>query len=142
MIEAFIRTMLGPLAFILDWVKANPGYFALIIFAIIALYVAGRIQLHNIKIKTERLIVSLGEQEIKSRPNITINTLYKHIYPSWAQEVRKWGFFIPHRWDFFPILVTPENVKDRLPFNPEWVSIVLNANDIHLANDSKNSEES
>jgi len=133
MIQAFIRGLLGPsLAPLVDFINNNPYIIGLILFVFVALYAAGRIQLHNISVKTQTLVLERSKKEIQQKPNISADSLYKLIYPDWAAQINQWALFIPHRLDLWPVRVTPENAKVKLAFSPEWIVAVLKAHHIEL----------
>ena len=93
MIEGFIRGLLGPsLVPVLDYIENHPTVIGLIFFILVAVYAAGRFQLHHILLKTQSFVLERSQEEMKRKKNISANSLYKIIYPDWAVEVKKWGF--------------------------------------------------
>ena len=133
MIDAIVRSALGPLAIILDFIIENPLIASIILFVYLAIYMAGYFQLKNIEDKTTLMVIEISKQEIKRKPNITSSGLYKRIYPTWEKELKSWGFFVPHRLELWPVLVNPDVIKQKLSFNPQWISDVLKKNNIVLA---------
>jgi len=126
MIESLIKGLLGPsLAPLFDYITTHPSIVAIVLSILVAVYVAGRIQLHNISIKTQGYVLARYKEEIQRKPNITPESLYKLIYPEWTSLIKKWGLFIPHRLDLWPIPATPDNVKNRIDFNSKWIANVL-----------------
>jgi hypothetical protein len=134
MIQSLVKGLLGPsLAPLYDYVTTHPGVIGIALFIFVAIYVAGRFQLHNISVQTQNFVIERYKEEIQRRPNITPTGFYTLIYPEWATSLRKWGWFIPHRLDLWPILVTPDNVKDRIAFSSKWVAEILEKNELRKA---------
>ena len=133
MIQSFIRGLLGPsLAPLLDFINSNPIIIGVILFIFVAFYAAGRIQLHNIFLKTQTFVLERSKKELQLKPNISADNLYKIIYPDWALKINQWALFIPHRLDLWPVRVNPENVKVKLAFSPAWIAALLKAHQIEL----------
>ncbi|NTV35528.1 MAG: hypothetical protein HGA53_01100 [Anaerolineaceae bacterium] len=133
MFEAIIRTFLGSLSPILDYIQNNPMVVSLVLGIYIAIYFAGRLQLETIKRKTTEMVLAYTREELKKKPNITSGGIFKHIYPLWEKEVGTWVKFIPHRTDLFPVPATAAAASKKLPFTPEWLVEVLKENKIELA---------
>lgn len=126
MILQFIRGMLGDLGRpLLDFMLENPSIVTILLAGWLAFFAAGRAQLHRIRRRTEDLVIEEAAKLVREKPHITSRGLYKRIYPIWAQAVRHWAFFVPHRLDLWPVPVTPEAVQQKLPFSPEWISELL-----------------
>ena len=143
MIESIIRGLLGPsLSPIVDFIKNNPSILAIILFIFIALYVAGRFQLHAINGKTRDFVMEHCQKEMELKPNISAEALFEAIYPEWAAEVSKWAWFIPHRLDFWPVRVTPDRAKEKLAFSPDWIADLFKANHINLRRVKKSEKKS
>jgi hypothetical protein len=133
MIEGLLRGMLGPsLAPLLDWVLENQFVVAIILGVVLALYVAGRVQLSNIRKQTEDLVLELSEGFIKNKPHITSRGLFKKIYPVWSEKVKGWAKFIPHKHDLWPVPIKPETVAAKMGFDHQWIADALKANHIEL----------
>lgn len=133
-----IRGVLGPsLTPLLDFLETHPTIVAIFLFVLVGIYVAGRIQLNNISNKTKAYVLNRYQEVIQRRPKITAAGLYKLIYPDWAQEVKKWGWFIPHRLDLWPVPVNADNVKSKMSFNAEWVSEILKKNKIEIIHEEE-----
>jgi hypothetical protein len=139
MFLAFIRGMLGSLGRpVLDFVLDRPPLVTGLLAAWLGVFVAGRLQLRHIERKSVELVAEMGQDLIAARPHITASGLYKRIYPRWSQSLRKWGWFIPHRLDLWPVPVRPETVQQKLPFSPQWVAGVLRQQGIRLEEDGSN----
>ena len=133
MVQNLIRGLLGPtLAPLLDWVLENQLIVALILGVLLAFYVAGRIQLGNIRKQTEELVLALSAGHIKNKPHITSRGLFKKIYPVWADQVGSWAKFIPHKHDLWPVAPKPETVAAKMGFDHKWIADALKANNIEL----------
>ena len=133
MVEGLLRGMLGPsLAPLLDWVLENQFVVAMILGFVLALYIAGRVQLATIRKNTEALVLELSGGFIKSKPHITSSGLFKKIYPVWAKQVGDWAKFIPHKHDLWPVPIKPETVAAKMGFDHQWIIDVLKANHIEL----------
>jgi hypothetical protein len=141
MILAFVRSALGPLAFILDLIIENPVISSLIMAVYLGIYLAGYFQLRNIKNKTALMVIEMSQQELKKKPNITSSGLYKRIYPIWEKQIKSWGWFIPHRLDLWPVLVTPDHLKQKMSFTPQWIADLLKENNILLTENESQTEK-
>ena len=134
MIMSWIRSMLGPFVVIMDFFSAHPEILTAILTLWMALYVAGRIQLKLIEQRTVRLVVDRSRRLVAANPQISLADLRAYIVPVWLEEVVKWNIlFIPHKFDFWPVPVTPKNVQVKLPLSPEWLTNVLKTNGIILS---------
>ncbi|MCE1254645.1 MAG: hypothetical protein LWX83_13980 [Anaerolineae bacterium] len=132
MIDAIVRSMLGPLAIILDYIIQNPVIASIILFVYLSIYMAGYFQLRNIENKTTLLVLEFSKEEVKRKPNITSGGLYKKIYPTWEKELKTWGIFVPHRLELWPVPVSADVIKQKLSFNPQWIADLLKKNNITL----------
>jgi hypothetical protein len=134
MIMSWIRSMLGPFVVIMDFFSAHPEILTAILTLWMALYVAGRIQLKLIEQRTVRLVVDRSRRLVAANPQISLADLRAYIVPVWLEEIVKWNIlFIPHKFDFWPVPVTPKNVQVKLPLSPEWLTNVLKTNGIILS---------
>ncbi len=93
---------------------------------------AGRVQPGTIRKNTEALVLELPEGFIKSKPHITSRGLFKKIYPVWAEQVKGWAKFIPHKHDLWPVPIKPDTVAAKMGFDHQWIIDVLKANHIEL----------
>lgn len=130
---SFMRSYLGTwFAPIWDYVMAHSEASFAVIALWLSIYLIGQYQVKQIKQQTISFSIAQTKKIMRKRPKITSKGLYKEIFPKWEQEVSKWGKFIPHRLDFFPVRVTPENVLKKFEFNPEWLAEALKINGIDL----------
>lgn len=135
MFEALVRAALGPLEGVLDFILNNPILTSGIFAVWLGIFIAGKLQLQNIKRKTVEMVLEMSPGFISAKPHITSRGIYKRIYPRWEADLRRWGWsipFIPHRMDLWPVSITPENVRRKFPFSPEWIAKLLTQNDIQL----------
>ncbi|MBI9046475.1 MAG: hypothetical protein JEZ06_18435 [Anaerolineaceae bacterium] len=132
MIITFIRSFLGPLSPLLDFVIENPGIITGILLLIVLVYVAGRFQQFRISTNTESLVLEKSKQLLQDKPHITSSGIFKKIYPTWEEQVSSWAYFIPSKNDFYPMLIKPAAVAEKLPFNAEKVAEILKAYQIPL----------
>ncbi|MDX9864583.1 MAG: hypothetical protein RBT34_07250 [Anaerolineaceae bacterium] len=133
MVQGLIRGMLGPaFAPLLDWMLENQLIVALVLGMILAFYIAGRVQLANIRKRTEAMVLELSEGFIKSKPHITSRGLFKKIYPVWSKQVEGWAKFIPHKHDLWPVPVKPDTVAAKMGFDHQWIVDTLKANHVEL----------
>jgi hypothetical protein len=70
-------------------------------------------------------VLDASREWLSKKPNITAAGLYKRIYPRWSEAVRDWGLFIPHRLEIWPVRVSPQSVRDKLSFSPQWIAALL-----------------
>ncbi len=126
MIISWVRTMLGPLSAILDWFSAHPGLITGILVVWLVLYVAGRIQLSRIRQRSAALVVAQSQHELAFDPSISLAVLRDRLLAQWQAEYAGWRFwFVPHKYEFWPVKATPRNVLVKMPFSPEWLHEVL-----------------
>ncbi|HEY89886.1 MAG TPA: hypothetical protein G4N98_09195 [Thermoflexia bacterium] len=125
MVEALVRGLLGPLSGLLDFILDNPILISGILAVWLGIFVAGKLQLQNIERKTVELVLGTSPSLIAAKPHITSRGLYKRIYPRWETSLRQWGWFIPHRMDLWPVPITPETVRQKLPFSYQWIAEIL-----------------
>lgn len=141
MLLAFIRSMLGSLGGpVLDFMLDNPALVTGLLAVWLGVFVAGRLQLRRIERKSVELVVEIGQELIAARPHVTASELYRRIYPQWSQSLRKWGWFVPHRLDLWPVPVRPETIQQKLPFSPQWVAEVLRQQGIRLEENGSNTK--
>jgi hypothetical protein len=137
MVMAWIRTMLGPLSLILDFFKAHPELLTAILLAWLLVNAAGRIQLKIIEDRTILLVTTQSRRLIALYPAISLVDLREKLLPLWNEEVKNWRFlFIPHKFDIWPVSVTPENILLKLPLSSEWLAGVLIKDGIAIQNTS------
>ncbi len=136
-ILTFMRSMMGVLTPVWDYVMAHSEQAFSLLGVWFGIYLIARYQVKLIKQKTAALCVEETKKILKKRPNLTSKGLYKEIYPVWEEKVSKFAYFIPHRLDFFPVLVTPANVLQKFEFNSEWLAEVLKLNGVKLSEFTK-----
>lgn len=118
------------------WTYAQQPILVTGILAVwLGVFVAARLQLWHIEWKTIELVVKMSPELVAEKPHITPRGLYKRIYPRWSQSLRKWGWFVPHRLDLWPVPVRPETVQQKLSFSPQWIAEVLRHRGIRLEKD-------
>jgi hypothetical protein len=133
MLLQFIRSMLGPVfGPVLDFILENPAPVASFLAVWLIIYAAGRLQLRHIERQTERLVTEAAQEIVVDKPHITSRGLYKRIYVDWSQQVRQWGWFVPHRLDLWPVPARSETVQHKFGFSPEWIAAVLDKHGIRL----------
>jgi hypothetical protein len=141
MLLAFIRSMLGSLGGpVLDFMLDNPALVTGLLAVWLGVFVAGRLQLRRIERKSVELVMEIGQELIAARPHVTASELHRRIYPQWSQSLRKWGWFVPHRLDLWPVPVRPETIQQKLPFSPQWVAEVLRQQGIRLEENGSNTK--
>ena len=133
MIMAWIRGNLGPLAAITDFFAAHPEIMTAILALWMVFYAAGRIQVKLIERRTALLVVERSRRLLAVDPQLTLAELREKILPAWLEELKNWKyFFVPHKYDFWPVPATPKNVQVKLPLSTEWLAKILKANGILL----------
>jgi len=131
---AWIRSMLGPLVVVMDFFSAHPEILTGILTVWMGFYAAGHYQMKAIEKRTIRLVLERGRLLISADPQISLVDLRARILPIWLDEMKEWKYwFIPHKFDFYPVRVTPENVQAKLDMTQEWLATILKKNDIILA---------
>ena len=136
MIISWVRTMLGPLlSTILDWFAAHPGIITAVIVVWMVFYLAGRIQLWRIRLRSVALVVEQSQRELAFDPSMSLAALQEKLLARWQAEFSGWRYwFVPNKYDFWPVKATPKNVLVKMPFTPEWLHAVLTkANITHPA---------
>lgn len=110
---------------IIKWALANPIPVGMACGAWLAVIGASMLQLKWAKDRTAEMSLHLARSVLEKEPVLQINQLYERLYPIWAEMIRKTTYFIPHRWEIWPIRATPERVAERLEFSPEWLGTYL-----------------
>ena len=132
-ILTFMRSMMGAwFTPIWDYVMLHSREAFAILSIWVSIYLIGRYQVKKIKQQTVRFSIEQTKDILKKRPKITSKGLYKEIFPKWEQEVSNWAKFVPHRLDFFPVRVTPDNVLEKFDFDAEWLAEALKINGVNL----------
>jgi hypothetical protein len=133
MVMAWIRSSLGPFVVIMDFFAAHPEILTGILTFWMVFYAAGHYQMKAIERRTIRFVLERSRILVAANPQITLADLRARIIPPWLEEMKEWHFwFIPHKFDFYPVRVTPTTVQAKLPLSPEWLATVLMTNGIAL----------
>ncbi|MCS7178527.1 MAG: hypothetical protein RML46_05185 [Anaerolineae bacterium] len=134
MFDALLRMILGEwVSRLLDFLKAHPDLVTTIFALWLGLFAAGRYQLWRIEQKTTELVLEMARDLIAQKPNMTAQGLYKRIYPRWAESLRRWAWFVPHRFELWPVPVRPDTVQQKIPFSPQWIAETLRRHGVSLA---------
>ncbi len=133
MIDAIIRSLLGGLEPIYDYILSHPSLVTIVFTVLVAVYLAGLFQLKSVEKKTREFVLDLAPELIKSKPHITSSGIYKHVLPRWEKELKNWHpLFIPHRLDIWPVPATAKNVITKMGFSPDWIKELLAENNVLL----------
>jgi hypothetical protein len=131
MVDAVLREMLGPFAFILDFILANPELVSGILAVWLAVYIAGRIQLWKIEQQLKLLILEEGQRTAAAgKKSISYHGVYKRVEKQFQEGLPFGMFFIPHRLDLWPVPPTYAHVTKRIPLSQELIEKVLKAGGI------------
>ncbi len=120
-----LRVILGALGPLLDWMIAHQSVVTIAFAVLLGVYALGRYQLGIIARNTEELVIRRFEEFVREESDISPEALYRRIYPEWAESVKKWAWFVPHRFDLWPVPANERTVKGKIGFSPEWISDVL-----------------
>lgn len=139
MFDALLRMILGEwVSRLLDFLKAHPDLVTAIFALWLGLFAAGRYQLRRIEQKTTELVLEMARDLMAQKPNITAQGLYKRIYPRWAESLRHWAWFVPHRLELWPVPVCPDTVRQKIPFSPQWIAETLQRYGISVSESPRN----
>lgn len=142
MFQELLYTLIGSWGrAVIQWALANPVTVGLACGAWLLVLGAGKLQLKRIKDRTENLMLASARSALETDPRLSIDKLYERLYPAWVEMVRKTAFFIPHRWEIWPMPATPKHVAGRLDFTPEWLGQHLLANGIRVRGVSPKKEK-
>jgi hypothetical protein len=126
MIQVMVRSMLGRAgSAAMDWLIGHPIFTTAVLGLALAAYLLGRLQLTRIERRTAALVLDMSREWLRKKPNLTASGLYRRIYPVWSQSVSGWAWFIPHRWELWPVRVRPETVQRKLALSPQWIAELL-----------------
>ena len=117
---------------VVEWALANPVTIGMACGAWLALIGSSMLQLKWIKDRTAEMAIHSARAVLEKEPQLPITKLYERFYPIWSEMVRKTAFFIPHRWEIWPVRATPERVAERMEFSPEWLGAFLWENGIQV----------
>jgi hypothetical protein len=117
---------------VIQWALANPVAVGMACGAWLAVIGSSMLQLKWIKDRTGEMAIHAARAALEKEPQLSIKKLYERFYPVWTEMVRKTAFFIPHRWEIWPVRATPERVAERMAFSPEWLGEFLWENGIQV----------
>jgi hypothetical protein len=133
MFQELLYTLIGSWGrAVIQWALANPVTVGLACGAWLAVIGSSKLQLKWLKDRTAEMTISSARIVLEKEPQLQIAKLYERLYPIWSDMVRKTAFFIPHRWEIWPVPATPKRVAERLEFSPEWLGEHLWANGIEV----------
>lgn len=136
MLMASLRGMLGKVGCaMLDAVLENPLVVTVALAVWMAVWIAGRAQLLNIRKRTVCLVMSVAREYAGEQRKIRLPEFYAVVYERWASSLKNWAWFIPHRLDLWPVPPTPESVRQRLGFSPDSVARLLREHQIAVEDD-------
>ncbi|NIS83561.1 MAG: hypothetical protein GTO14_25945 [Anaerolineales bacterium] len=131
MILEFIKSLLGSWGrALLDFLQMNPEISTLIFSLWLAIWLAGKYQLQRIEKRTGTFVLENSQQALDENPRMTVKQLYALLYPKWCQMLRTTAWFVPHRWELWPLPATPKIVQERINFTPKWLKQYLKENGI------------
>lgn len=137
MFISWIRSMLGPFNAVLDYFTEHPERLTILLAIWAVVYYLGYVQLKLIEAKTKKLVLRESSARLKTHPGASAKELYEAIYPQWAAEFKTWKYwYIPHRWDLWPVRPTEKNVNAKLVLTAEWLATLLEKNGISLQTSS------
>jgi hypothetical protein len=106
----------------LEWIQAHPTVSISVLGLWMAYFFTAKYQLKRIEERTSAFVLENAQEVLAENPQLTSEQLYKNLYPSWCQMLRKTAWFIPHRFELWPVPATPERVRARINFTPEWLA--------------------
>jgi hypothetical protein len=131
MIRAMIDAILGPWgATALDWALEHSAITGGVLFLWIAALLLGKAQLQRVERKTHAFVLQQAWQLLGREPGLTAHELYDLIYPEWCQWVKGLAFFIPHRWEMWPVPASPARLRERLGLTPAWLASHLRSHGV------------
>lgn len=133
MLYEIFRSMLGAWGrAVIDWLQAHPATTAGVLALWLALFFTGKYQLQRLQQRTQELVLENTPILLKQEPGLSAQQLYDLLYPEWRLMLRKTAWFIPHRWELWPVPATPKRAAQRIDFTPEWLHQHLMANEIEV----------
>jgi len=117
---------------VIKWALANPVLVGLACGAWLAVIGASMLQLKWARERTAEMSLRIARGLLDQEPMLQIDRLYQRLYPAWSDMVRKTIYFIPHRWEIWPVRATPERVAKRLEFSPQWLGTFLWENGLEV----------
>ncbi len=126
MVIEFIYMMLGPWSRVaLPWLASQSSWIAGLGVVLVVLVGAGEMQLKKNEQYLQKDIVAVAHSLRNQGRDILPEDVFEKVQKDWSEQINKLAWFIPHRWDMWPIPATLPNVKERIGFSPEWVKNVL-----------------
>ena len=127
MVREMVAQMLGGYGnALLVFVTSNPALLALALVAWFGVIFAGNLQLRRVERETVRFVVRESAGLVAANPTITARQLHEALYPVWVAELGRWAWYVPHRWELWPVPARPETVQRHFEFSPKWLRRVLN----------------
>ena len=125
--------MLGPFNAVLDYFGEHPEQLTILLVIWAVVYFTGYLQLKRIEAKTKKLVLLESSACLQTHPGASTQELYEVVYPLWAAEFKTWKYwYIPHRWDLWPVRPTEKNVNAKLALTVEWLGTFLEKNGVSL----------
>ncbi len=126
MVREMVAQMLGGYGNALFvFLTSSPALLAAFMGLWFAILFIGNLQLRRIENETVRYVIRESAQQMAAHPELSAKQLCNVIYPGWASQVGRWGWFVPHRWELWPVPVRPETVQRRFQFTPHWLKTIL-----------------
>lgn len=126
MVRELVAQMLGGYGnTLLIFVASNPALLALVLVAWFGVMFAGNLQLRRVERETVQFVVRESARLLAANPTISARQLREALYPIWVAELRRWAWYVPHRWELWPVVAKPETVQRHFEFTPKWLHQVL-----------------
>ncbi|MGD8622243.1 MAG: hypothetical protein PVH60_09830 [Anaerolineales bacterium] len=110
---------------VIRWALDNPYLVGGFMSLWMVLFFAGNWQLNRLKERTNKLVIHEANRLLGEVPGITVKQFYKKLKPSWEEMVKHNAWFVPHRWELWPMPATPSIVEQRIDFTAEWLGEFL-----------------
>lgn len=120
-----LRLMLGIFSPVLDWLIAHQTVVTLLFAFILIVYALGKYQLSIVSRRTEQFVLSRFFEMKSVQPNITPEVFFKATYPEWESLIKTCGWFIPHKFDLWPVPINGKNVETKIGYSPEWIAALI-----------------
>lgn len=128
-----LKWLLGsPGRSIVTYLETHPLLWTSVLGVWFLFYLIGRLQLYQIRKRTDLMVVEEARQLLIIKPYITSSGIYRRVFPKWKLAVKNWAWFVPNRLEIFPVSSSPDNVLLKFSFTPDWVKSCLEKNGIHL----------
>lgn len=116
----------------IEWMLAHPAITGTGLLIWTVLLLTGQAQLRRVEARTLPLVLDETRRALADDPGLTAAELYDRLYPAWCRMVRHTAWFVPHRWEMWPLPAFPAVVRDRMKFTPQWLAQRLSENGVHL----------